>query len=249
MKKQLENKVAVITGATSGMALATAKLFAEEGAYVFIMGRRKKELDEAVIAIGKNVTGVQGDVSNLSDLDHLYDVVKKEKGYIDIVYASAGYFEFGLPLGTITEEQLNKHFDVNVKGTLFTVQKALPMLRESSSVIMTGTAATALIVEGMSLYSASKSTLLAFARTWSIELKSRKIRFNVISPGPIKTAIYDPMPEEILNNIAGGVPFGRIGAPEEIAHTALFLASDNSSFITGMDIFVDGGFSLNIKQF
>jgi NAD(P)-dependent dehydrogenase (short-subunit alcohol dehydrogenase family) len=241
---KLVNKVAVITGATSGMALATAKLFAEEGAYVFITGRRKKELEEAVRAIGKNARGIQCDSSKISDLDHLFEVVKQEKGGIDILYASAGVGEFGFPIGAITEEHFDKNFNLNTKGTLFTVQKALPLLNDESSIIMTGTAAISKVIPGMSVYSASKMALRVFARTWSVELKSRKIRVNVISPGPIDTAIMKHAPKEIIDAMVSGVPFGRIGESEEIASAALFLASDDSKFVTGVELSVDGGMAL-----
>src|SRR5271155_1659689 len=176
--KKLQNKVAVITGATSGMALATAKLFVEEGAYVFITGRRQTELDQAVAAIGKNVIGIKCDSSVLSDLDHLFEVVKKEKGHIDILYASAGHGEFGFPIGSMTEEHFDNTFNLNTKGTVFTVQKALGLMKDESSIIITGTAAIGRVIEGLSAYSASKIALRAFARTWSIELKSRRIRVN-----------------------------------------------------------------------
>ena len=244
MSQKLENKVAVITGATSGMALATAKLFAEEGAYVFITGRRQKELDEAVQAIGKNVTGVLCDSSNLADLDRLFDVVKKEKGAIDILYASAGVGEFGFPLGAITEEHFDKNFNLNTRGTLFTIQKALPLLKDEGSIIMTGTAAISKVIEGMSIYSASKMALRVFARTWSVELKKRRIRVNVISPGPIDTAIMKGAPKEMINGMISQVPFNRVGEPEEIAAAALFLASDDSKFVTGVELNVDGGMAL-----
>src|SRR5579864_4512492 len=183
MAQKLENKVAVITGASKGMAFATAKLFAQEGAFVFIMGRSQKELDEAVKAIGKNVVGVQGDAGNLNDLDHLYEVVKKEKGQIDIVFASAGVGEFNVPIGTITEEGFSKIFDLNVKGTLFTVQKALPLMRDGGSVILNGSIGTIKAFEGLSVYNASKAAVRSFARTWTVELKQRQIRVNVLSPG------------------------------------------------------------------
>lgn len=242
--ERLENKVAIITGATSGMALATAKLFVEEGAYVFITGRRQQELDDAVKSIGKNVMGVRSDSANLADLDNLFDIVKKEKGKIDILFASAGVGEFGFPIGAITEEHFDKNFNLNTKGTLFTVQKALPLLNDGGSIIMTGTAAIGKVMEGMSIYSASKMTLRVFARTWSVELKTRKIRVNVISPGPIDTAIFAHAPKERVDAMVSMVPFNRIGEPEEIAAAALFLASDDSTFITGVELNVDGGMAL-----
>ena len=242
--KKLQNKVAVITGATSGMALATAKLFVEEGAYVFITGRRQKELDEAVAAIGNNVMGVRCDSSVLSDLDHLFEVVKKEKGEIDILYASAGFSEFGFTIGNITEEHFDKNFNLNTKGTVFTVQKALGLMKDEGSIIMTGTAATTKVVEQLSVYSASKMALCVFARTWSVELKSRRIRVNVVSPGPIKTAAVEHAPKEMIEAIIAAVPFRRMGQAEEIAAAVLFLASDDSKFITGVELNVDGGMAL-----
>lgn len=238
---KLNGKVAVITGATSGMALATAKAFAEEGAYVFITGRRQPQLDAAVKTIGGNVTGVQGDAAKLADLDRLYAAVKSAKGHIDILFASAGMGELDKPLGTVTEEGFDKTFDLNVRGTLFTVQKALPLLRDGSSVILNASIAGVKGFPGASVYSASKAAVRSFARTWTAELKDRKIRVNVISPGPIDTAIFEPMPKEVKAQFASMVPMGRIGEPREIAAAALFLGSDASSFITGTELFVDGG--------
>ena len=242
--KKLENKVAVITGATSGMALATAKLFVAEGAFVFITGRRQKELDRAVAAIGKNVIGVKCDSSVLPELDHLFEVVAKEKGQIDILYASAGVAEFGFPIGTMTEEHFDKTFNLNTKGTVFTVQKALHLMKDEGSIIMTGTAAISKVMEGLSTYSASKMALRVFARTWSVELKSRRIRVNVVSPGPIQTGVFEQAPEGMVEAIVSLVPYGRIGQPEEIAAAVLFLASDDSRFITGVELNVDGGMAL-----
>lgn len=236
---KLESKVAVITGATSGMALATAKLFVNEGAYVFITGRRKDELDAAVKAIGRNVTGVQGDAANFADLDRLFEKVQAEKGHIDIVFASAGTASFA-PLGQVTEEQFDQMFDLNAKGTFFTVQKALPLLRDHASIIMTGTIATIKGMPNLSAYGASKAGLRVFAKAWTNELKERGIRVNVISPGPIDTAVFAGN-EEFKNYMAAQIPLGRLGLPEEIATTALFLASTDSGFITGTEIYVDGG--------
>lgn len=238
--KKLENKVAVITGATSGMALATAQLFVEQGAYVFITGRRQKELDEAVKLIGSNVTGVLCDSSNLKDLDYLYETVKNEKGHIDILYASAGTFEFA-PIGEITEEHFDNQFNTNVKGTLFTVQKALPLLNDHGSIIMTGSIAALQGKAYTSVYSASKAALAVFAKSWTSDLQSRGIRVNVIHPGPIDTAIWSNLNEEQKAGYISQVPLGRVGKSQEIASTALFLASDDSSYITGIAISVDGG--------
>jgi NAD(P)-dependent dehydrogenase (short-subunit alcohol dehydrogenase family) len=237
--KKLENKVAVITGATSGMALATAKLFVQEGAYVFITGRRQKELDEAVAAIGSNVTGVLGDSAVLADLDRLLETVKNEKGHIDVLFASAGMAEYA-PLGSVTEEEFDKMFNLNAKGTFFTVQKALPLLRDHASIIMTGTIATIKGMPNLSVYGASKAGLLTYAKVWTNELKDRGIRANVLSPGPIDTAVFVGR-EEMKAQVGSQIPMGRLGRPEEIATTALFLASSDSSFITGSEICVDGG--------
>lgn len=238
--KKLEKKVAVITGATSGMALATAKLFVKEGAYVFITGRRRKELDEAVKAIGSNVTGVQGDAAKLEDLDRLFETVRVEKGHIDILYASAGLGDFA-PFGQVTEESFDRMFDLNVKGTFFTVQKALPLFRDNGSIMMTGSIASIKGMPNLSAYGGSKAALHSFARTWANELKSRGIRANVISPGPIETGVFDGVPKEARDYFVNQIPLGRIGRPEEIATTALFLASEDSSFITGIELYVDGG--------
>ncbi len=237
---KLEGKVAVITGATSGMALATAKLFVEEGAYVFITGRRKETLDQAVKAIGKNVTGVQADSSKLDDLDRLYATVKKEKGRIDVLFASAGSGELG-PLGSITEEQFDRTFGLNVRGTLFTVQKALPLFSDGGSIILNGSIAGVKGFAGAGVYSASKAAVRSFARTWTVELKDRKIRVNVLSPGTIDTAILDVFPQGAKDFFVSLIPWRRMGRPEEIATAVLFLASSDSSFVTGIELFVDGG--------
>ena len=237
---KLEGKVAVITGATSGMALATAKLFVEEGAYVFITGRRKEQLDQAVKAIGKNVTGVQADSSKLDDLDRLYETVKKEKGRIDVLFASAGGGELG-PLGSITEEQFDRTFGLNVRGTLFTVQKALPLFSDGGSIILNASIAGVKGFPGAGVYSASKAAVRSFARTWTVELKDRKIRVNVLSPGTIDTAILDVFPQEAKDFFVSLIPWRRMGRPEEIATAVLFLASSDSSFVTGIELFVDGG--------
>ncbi|MGP8099025.1 MAG: SDR family NAD(P)-dependent oxidoreductase [Steroidobacteraceae bacterium] len=238
--KKLENKVAVITGGTSGIGLATAKRFVAEGAYVFILGRRRHELDAAVKDIGANATGVQGDISKLTDLDRLYKAVKEQKGRIDVVFANAGIGEF-VALDAMTEAHFDKTFDVNVKGTLFTVQKALPLFNEGGSIILTGSIATVKGIPAFGVYSASKAAIRSFVRTWTLELKDRKIRANVISPGTIDTPILGPLPKEAIAQIVAGIPMGRMGSADEIAKAALFLASDDSSFVTGIELFVDGG--------
>jgi NAD(P)-dependent dehydrogenase (short-subunit alcohol dehydrogenase family) len=237
---KLQGKVAVITGGTSGMGLATAKRFVAEGAQVFIMGRRRTELDAAVTEIGKNVTGVQGDIAELSDLDKLYATIKASKGYLDIVFANAGIGEFS-PLGAITPEHFDKIFDVNVRGTLFSVQKALPLLRDGGSIILTGSIASIKGIPAFGVYSASKAAIRSFVRTWTMDLKDRKIRANVLSPGTIDTPILGPLPKEVIAELVAGIPMGRMGESDEIASTAVFLASDDASFISGIELFVDGG--------
>jgi NAD(P)-dependent dehydrogenase (short-subunit alcohol dehydrogenase family) len=237
---KLDGKVAVITAATSGMALATAKLFVEEGAYVFITGRRQDKLDEAVKLIGKNVTGVQGDAANLADLDRLYAMVKKEKGKIDILFASAGRGEM-VRLGEITEEQFDQTFDLNVRGTLFTTQKALPLFTDGGSIILNGSIASIKGIPAFSVYSASKAAVRSFARTWLVDLKERNIRVNILSPGTIDTPILEPFGEEGKKFFASQIPRGTMGRPEEIATVALFLGSSDSSFVNGVELFVDGG--------
>src|SRR6204780_4832871 len=237
--EKLQGKVAVITGGATGIGLATAKLFVKEGAYVFITGRRQKELDEAVQAIGGNVTGVQGDVTKLADLDHLYEAVKS-KGRIDVVFANAGVAEFA-PLGKITEEHFDRLFNINVKGTLFTVQKALPLMNDGGSIIINGSFARGKGTAAFGVYGATKAALLSFVRTWTMDLKDRHIRSNVISPGPTDTPAIDGQPADAIERIVSTIPMGRVGEPDEIAKAALFLASDDSSFVTGIELFVDGG--------
>jgi NAD(P)-dependent dehydrogenase (short-subunit alcohol dehydrogenase family) len=237
---KLQDRVAVITGGTSGMGLATAKRFVAEGAYVFIMGRRSAELDVAVNTIGRNVTGVRGDIAKPADLDRLYETVKAKKGHIDVLFANAGIGEV-IPTASVTEDQFDGTFDVNAKGTYFTVKKALPLLNDGASIILTGSIATVKGLPGFGVYSASKAAVRSFVRTWTVELKDRKIRSNVLSPGTIDTPILAPMPKQIIAQIVAGIPMGRIGEPDEIAKAAVFLASDDSSFVTGIELFVDGG--------
>jgi NAD(P)-dependent dehydrogenase (short-subunit alcohol dehydrogenase family) len=239
---KLEGKVAVITGGTSGMALATAKLFAEEGAYVFITGRRLEKLDEAVEAIGRNVTGIRADSASLADLDRLFDAVKTEKGYLDIVFASAGGGELDKPIGSISEELFDATFDLNVRGTLFTVQKALPLMRPGGSIILNSSVAAVKGFPGTSVYAASKAAVRSFARTWTSELKDRQIRVNTISPGSIgDTETFDWVSEPMVDYFKSLIPAGRLGLSREIAAAALYLASDESRFTTGIDLPVDAG--------
>src|SRR3984893_6561842 len=237
---KLQGKVAVITGGTTGIGLASAKLFVQEGAYVFITGRRQKELDEAVKAVGSNVTGVQGDVAELADLDRLYDTVGRVKGRIDIVFANAGVAEFA-PLGSISEEHFDKLFNINVKGTLFTVKKALPLLNDGGSIILTGSVAGVKGTPAFGVYGATKAAVRNFVRAWTVELKDRRIRSNVLSPGPTETPAISQQPADAIARIASTIPMGRMGPSDEIAKAALFLASDDSSFVTGIELFVDGG--------
>jgi NAD(P)-dependent dehydrogenase (short-subunit alcohol dehydrogenase family) len=242
----LKGKVAVITGGNSGIGLATARRFVEEGAAVVITGRREKELKEAAASIGRNVTPVQGDVSRLEDLDRLYETVKEKHGHLDILFANAGISSVA-PLGTITEDHFDRVFDINVKGILFTVQKALPLLKDGGSIILNSSIAGQKGIAGFSAYNASKAAVRSFARSWSSDLKDRKIRVNAISPGPIETPIFDKLGlskeqfSEFENYLTSQAPMGRIGKSEEIAAAAVFLASDESSYITGIDLSVDGG--------
>ena len=247
MAKKLAGKIAVVTGGSTGIGLATAKRFVDEGAYVFITGRRKKELDATMKAIGAgNVTAVQGDVSKLADLDRLYDTVKREKGRVDVVFANAGGGEF-LPLGQLTEAHVDKWFGINVKGLIFTVQKALPLMSAGGSVILNASIVSIKGMPNFSVYSATKAAVRSFARTWTVDLKDRKIRVNALSPGPIETPAIDGLAggeeaaRQFKAGMAAGVPMGRIGQPDEIAKAAVFLASDDSSYVTGIELFVDGG--------
>jgi NAD(P)-dependent dehydrogenase (short-subunit alcohol dehydrogenase family) len=243
---KLEGKVAVITGGSSGIGLATAQRFASEGARVFITGRRQAELDEAVKLIGNNAVGIQGDVANLEDLDRLYAEVQKQGAPIDVLFANAGFGEFAA-LGSITESQFDNVFGVNVKGLLFTVQKALPLFQNGGSIILNASVVGSKGFENFSAYAATKAAVRSFARSWTVDLTPRHIRVNAISPGPIDTAILGNLATseaelgQLKTQLASGVPMGRIGQPDEIAKAALFLASDDSSFVTGIELFVDGG--------
>ena len=245
--KKLEGKIAVITGGNSGIGLATAQRFVSDGAYVFITGRRQSELDKAVKQIDKNnISGVQGDVSNLADLDRLYAVVKEQKGSIDILFANAGVGEL-VPLGAITEAHFDKTFGINVKGLLFTVQKALPLFQDGGSIILNASIAASKGFEASSVYSATKAAIRSFARTWTVELKHRKIRVNAVSPGMIDTpglnglAQSQEQIEQFKTSFVSTVPLGRMGSPDEVAKVVSFLASDDSSYVSGIELFVDGG--------
>ena len=245
---KLEGKIALITGGNSGIGLATAKQFVNEGAHVFITGRRDLELAAAVNEIGRNVTGVQGDVSNLGDLDRLFAHIKREKGKLDIVFANAGMAKYAA-LGKITEELYDLTFDINVKGLLFTVQKALPLLPDGASIILNASIVASKGLSSNSVYSATKAAVRSFARTWTTDLKARRIRVNAVSPGSTDTpGLSDLLAsgeagQERLKMISNTVPLGRLGTPDEIAKAVVFLASDDSSYITGTELFVDGGFA------
>ena len=242
---KLEGKIALITGGNSGIGLATAKHFVNEGAYVFITGRRDPELVRAVKEIGINVTGVQGDVANLDDLDRLVAQIEREKGKLDIVFANAGGALPLTPLGEITEEHYDSLFNVNVKGLLFTVQKALPLMPDGASIILNASIVASKGLPEWSVYSATKAAVRSFARTWATDLKARRIRVNAVSPGFTDTAPWHSVEgaDQLMKNIATTIPLGRFGTPDDIAKAVVFLASDDSNYITGTELFVDGGFA------
>jgi len=245
---KLEGKIALITGGSSGIGLATAEQFVNEGAYVFVTGRRETELAAAVKEIGRNVTGVQGDVSNLGDLDRLFAQIKREKGRLDIVFANAGIAKY-IPFGKITEEDYDSIFNINVKGLLFTVQKALPLLPNGASIILNASIVASKGLPANSVYSATKAAVRSFARTWTTDLKDRRIRVNAVSAGSIDTPGLSGLlassstGEQRSKMISNIVPLGRLGRPDEVAKAVVFLASDDSSYITGAELFVDGGFA------
>ena len=245
---KLEGKTALITGGNSGIGLATAKQFVNEGAYVFITGRREPELARAVKEIGRNVTAVQGDVSDLGDLDRLFAQIRREKGKLDVVFANAGVAKYAA-LGTITEEFFDSIFDINVKGVLFTVQKALPLLSDGASIILNASVVGSKGFASNSVYSATKAAVRSFARTLTTDLKDRRIRVNAVSPGATDTPGLNGLlassetGQQRLKMISSTVPLGRLGTPDEIAKAVVFLASDDSSYITGTELFVDGGFA------
>jgi NAD(P)-dependent dehydrogenase (short-subunit alcohol dehydrogenase family) len=245
---KLEGKIALITGGNSGIGLATAKQFVNEGADVFITGRRHAELAAAVKEIGKDVTAIQGDVSNLDDLDRLFAQIKRDKGKLDIVFANAGVAKYA-PMGTITEEFYDAIFNINVKGLLFTVQKALPLLPDGASIILNASIVASKGLPANSVYAATKAAVRSFARTWTTDLRNRRIRVNAVSPGSTDTPGLSQLwasgeaGQERLKMISNIVPLGRLGTPDEIAKAVVFLASDDSSYITGTELFVDGGFA------
>jgi NAD(P)-dependent dehydrogenase (short-subunit alcohol dehydrogenase family) len=245
MGNKLEGKIAVITGGGSGIGLATAKRFVSEGAYVFIIDRNRKELDLALSDIGKNIVGIEGDVSNLADLDKLYNIVKDQKGQLDILFANAGIIRFA-PLEKISEQHFYELFSINVKGLLFTVQKALPILQDGSSIILNSSIGASKGAEELSVYHATKAAIRSFARSWTLDLRHRKIRVNAVSPGPIDTPLLNPalneqQREQFIKNVLKSTPMGRLGSSDEVAKAVSFLASDDSSYITSIELFVDGG--------
>ena len=245
MSHTLSGKIALVTGGTSGIGLAAAKELAAQGAQVFITGRRQAELDAAVVAVGKGAVGIRADAAQLGDLDTVYAHIARHAGHLDIVFANAGGGDM-LPLGAITEEHVDRIFGTNVKGVLFTVQKALPLLVNGASVILTGSTTSVQGTASFSVYSASKAAVRNFARSWSLDLKDRGVRVNVVSPGPIRTpGLGGLVPEEhrqgLFDGLAAQVPLGRLGEPEEIGKVVAFLASDAASYINGAELFVDGG--------
>ena len=246
MTNRFDNKVVLVTGGTSGIGLATATAFAAEGASVFITGRRQEALDAAVKQIGGRVTGIRGDMAKLNDIDRLYDAVQQKHAQIDVLFANAGGGEFA-PIGAITEDHYQRTFDNNVKGVLFTVQKALPLLRDGASVILTSSITGITGTPAFSVYSATKAAVRNFARSWILDLKDRRIRVNAVSPGLTETAGLDELfgggeqAKGTKDYLVGQIPAGRIGQPEEIAKAVMFLASDDASFINGIELFIDGG--------
>ena len=243
MAGKLDSKIAVVTGGSAGIGLGTAKRFVEEGAEVFITGRRQRELDKAVADIGSNVTAIRADTTNPSDIERLYEVVEAKAGHIDIVFANAGFYEL-CAFGEITEEHFDRTFNTNVRGLLFTVQKALPLLSRGSSVILTGSIASVRGIPSMSVYEGTKAAVRAFARGWILDLKSRDIRINVLSPGHIQTPGFSILMDEAKQaSLISHIPLNRLGEPDDVASAAVFLASSDSKYVTGIELFVDGGVS------
>ena len=246
MSGKLTGKIALVTGGTSGIGLATAACFAAEGAHVFVTGRREAELAAAVKHLGANVTGIQGDVASLTDLDRVFAAITQQRGRLDVVFANAGGGSLA-PLGSITEEHFDRTFDTNVRGLLFTVQKALPLMPAGSSIVLNASTASVKGTPAFSVYSATKAAVRSFARSWAVDLKDRKIRVNAISPGVVPTPAYhglgltEEQVQEFIDVQVATIPLGRVGTPDEIAKAVLFLASDDSSFVNGIELFADGG--------
>jgi len=247
MSRKLEGKVALVTGGSSGLGLATAERFAAEGAKVFITGRRQAEIEKAVVQIGQGAVGVQGDIAKLDDLDRLYALIHEQAGRIDVLFANAGGGEF-MPLGQITEAHVDKWLGINIKGTLFTVQKALPLMPDGASIVLNGSMVSVKGLPAFGVYAATKAAIRSFARTWSVDLRARRIRINVVAPGTVVTPGYknelgmtDEQIEQFVAQVAATTPLGRAGTPDEVAKAVLFLASDDSSYVTGVELFVDGG--------
>jgi len=247
MPSKLTGKMALVTGGSSGLGFATAHQFAREGAKVFITGRRKDELDKAVEQIGHGTVGVQGDISNMSDLDRLYEVIKEQAGRLDVLFANAGGGEFA-PLGQVTEAHVDKWLGINIKGTLFTVQKALPLMPDGASIVLNGSMVSCKGTPAFGVYAATKAAIRSFARTWSVDLRERRIRVNVVAPGVVVTPGYknelgmtEEQIKQFVDNASAATPLGRAGTPDEIAKAVLFLASGDSSYVNGIEMFVDGG--------
>jgi NAD(P)-dependent dehydrogenase (short-subunit alcohol dehydrogenase family) len=241
MSGRLAGRIAIVTGGSAGIGLAAGKRFAQEGARVFITGRDRARLDRAVAEIGGDATGVQGDTASLADIERIYAIVKESAGHVDVLFVNAGVYEFG-KFGEITEEHFDKTFNTNVRGVMFTVQKALPLLSKGSSVILTGSMVSIKGFDSCSVYNASKAAIRSFARTWIVDLKGRDIRVNVLSPGYTKTpGLSDFLTEEQMTSLIPSVPIGRLGTPDDMAKVAVFLASDESAYVNGIELFVDGG--------
>jgi NAD(P)-dependent dehydrogenase (short-subunit alcohol dehydrogenase family) len=247
MSEKLARKISLVTGGTSGLGLATAKRFASEGAFVFVTGRRQAQLDAAVAEIGvANAAGIRGDVSDLADLDRIYAVIQEEKGRLDVLFANAGGGAIA-PLGQITEEHFDTTFATNVRGLLFTVQKALPLMPAGASIVLNASTTSSVGTPAFSVYSATKAAVRSFARNWTLDLKGRGIRVNAISPGVVPTPGYELLGlsqeqvQAFVDVQVQNIPLGRVGTPDEIAKAVVFLASDDSSFVTGIELFVDGG--------
>ncbi|HWA99570.1 MAG TPA: glucose 1-dehydrogenase [Pirellulales bacterium] len=247
MATKLTGKIALVTGGSSGLGLAAARRFIAEGAQVIVTGRRQAELDQSVAELGAAALGVRGDVSNLADLDHLYETIRARYGWLDVVFANAGGGAF-VPLGEVSEEHFNKYFGINVKGTLFTVQKALPLMPSGGSIVLNASMVSVKGLPGFSVYAATKAAIRSFARTWAVDLKGKNIRVNVVSPGTVVTPAYknelgmnDEQIKAFEAQASANTPLGRAGTPDEIARAVLFLASDDSSYMTGAELFVDGG--------